>query len=134
MKITENVKVCKPSERPKSIISNELRQFCVISSSVALRLPINQSGRDFPSFPDGREIHGRGKKAMKILQKFIFIIALTAGMTLAVSGQKNDDQKKPPVKPPPPVIVPGEKPPKDDKPKKPNASVLFWKSDSNETI
>lgn len=52
-----------------------------------------------------------------------------AGLTLAVSAQKND-QKKPP-KDPPPVVNPGQKPPKDrppkeEKPKKPNMSFFVF--------
>ena len=57
---------------------------------------------------------------MKVLQKILFTFAIVAGMSLAVSAQK-DDPKKPPKKDPPPVITPApdKRPPrKDDKPKK----------------
>lgn len=45
---------------------------------------------------------------------------MVAGLSLAVSAQKD----KPQDKPKPPVIKPGEKPPrpKEEKPKKPNMS------------
>jgi len=62
---------------------------------------------------------------MKVLQKLLFTFAMIAGLSLAVSAQKD----KPPPKPPPPVVTPGDKkPPKgDDKPKKPNSGVVaIW--------
>ncbi|MBC7899644.1 MAG: hypothetical protein H7070_06285 [Saprospiraceae bacterium] len=61
---------------------------------------------------------------MKILRQLIFTFVAIAGLTLAVSAQKNSNQQKPP-KEKPPVINPGDKkpkPPKEDKPKKPGMS------------
>lgn len=65
---------------------------------------------------------------MKTLRQLIFIFVAVTGLTLAVSAQKND-QKKPP-KDPPPVINPGDKkpkerPPREDKPKKPGISYFI---------
>ncbi len=56
---------------------------------------------------------------MKFLQNIIFLVGLTAGLTLTASAQRNDP-KKPPPKEKPPVVTPKPKnpPPKDD-PKKP---------------
>jgi hypothetical protein len=65
---------------------------------------------------------------MKFLRKILFALALTVGLTMAVSAQKKDDKKPP--KPPPPVIKPGEdkKPPKsDDKPKRPSMAIIAGK-------
>jgi hypothetical protein len=73
---------------------------------------------------------------MRVLKKILFTFALSVGMTLAVSAQKNGDQQKPPPKQPPPVINPGDKkpPPKsEDRPKKPAFALLARKADEAET-
>lgn len=59
---------------------------------------------------------------MKTLQQILFAFVVVAGLSLAVSAQK-DGQKKPP-KEKPPVINPKEKPPPREtpKPKKPGTS------------
>ena len=54
-------------------------------------------------------------KAMRSIQKFIFTLLMVAGLTLAVSAQK-DDQKKPPPKGDPPVVTPQPKNPPPQKP------------------
>jgi hypothetical protein len=70
-------------------------------------------------------------KAMTVLQKFLFTLAMVMVLSFAVSAQKNDPKKPP--KPPPPVVTPGEKkPPKgEDRPKKPHGevSILWIKAD-----
>ena len=56
---------------------------------------------------------------MKVLKQVFLIMFMVAGLSLAVTAQK-DKQDRPP-KPNPPKVEPGKpaKPPKDDKPKKP---------------
>jgi hypothetical protein len=69
-----------------------------------------------------------GELAMRSLKEFVFTCVMVAGLSLAVSAQK-DDQKKPPPKNPPPVINPRPKPPPDsNKPKRPGSSeaVILW--------
>ncbi|MBP6003652.1 MAG: hypothetical protein KA746_09490 [Pyrinomonadaceae bacterium] len=64
---------------------------------------------------------------MKVLQQIFYTLVLVAGLSLAVSAQKNDDQKKPPPKPPPPVVNPQPKPPSDgNKPKKPGFAFVVY--------
>ena len=60
---------------------------------------------------------------MKKLREIMFVIVAVAGLSLAVSAQK-DDKNKPPKNPP--TVDPGKKPPRetpppsdDKKPKKP---------------
>jgi len=92
-----------------------------------IRIAYNNNGRDFPSFPVGRDISERGKmKVMKVLQKILFTFAMMVGLSLGVSAQKDGD-KKPPPKNPAPRIDPA--PPKP--PKKPggDAFVVIWKND-----
>jgi hypothetical protein len=68
---------------------------------------------------------------MRILTKILFICAMTVGLAVAASAQKDGDKKPP--KPPPPVINPAPRPPKDsDKPKKPGAEAMVFKSRSDE--
>jgi len=67
---------------------------------------------------------------MKIFKKFLFMLFVIAGLTLAVSAQKNDP-KKPPKNPP--TVDPGKRnpprenpPPRDDKkPKKPGMAYFL---------
>ncbi len=92
------------------------------------KIAYNKCGRDFPSFPVGREFNERGKiKVMKVLQNILFTFAMVVGLSLGVSAQKDGD-KKPPPKNPAPRIDPA--PPKP--PKKPggNAFVVIWKNDT----
>jgi hypothetical protein len=62
---------------------------------------------------------------MKLVKQIMFMLVLTAGLSLSAMGQKGGDQKKPPPKGNPPVINPREKPPRENppreekKPKKP---------------
>lgn len=68
---------------------------------------------------------------MTYLRKILFVCALTAGLAVGVSAQK-DGGKKPP-KPPPPVVNPAPRPPKDsDKPKKPHNEAMVSKTRSDE--
>ena len=70
---------------------------------------------------------------MKVLQKLIFTVAMVVGLTFAVSAQKDD--KKPPPKGAPPVVTPQPKnPPPQKPPKKPSDVLVYWKSNSGETI
>jgi hypothetical protein len=67
---------------------------------------------------------------MKFLQQTLFLLGLTAGLSVAIYGQR-DDSKKPPPKERPPVVTPQPKnpPPKEEpkKPKKPDfaSAVVF---------
>jgi hypothetical protein len=72
---------------------------------------------------------------MRVIRHILFSFVMVAGLSLAVSAQKNDDQKKPPPKDPPPVINPQPKNPPSDsnKPKKPGfAMVIFRTPDMTE--
>jgi len=65
---------------------------------------------------------------MRVLKEILLTFALVAGLSLAVSAQK-DDQKKVPPKANPPVVNPRQKPPppkNDDnsKPKKPGGDAV----------
>jgi hypothetical protein len=63
---------------------------------------------------------------MRKIQKFLFIIAMVAGLSVGAFAQKDD--KKPP-KPTPPVVNPQPKPPpKDDKPKKPGNEIAYLRT------
>lgn len=59
---------------------------------------------------------------MKHLKQSLLAIAFVVGISVTASAQKDGD-KKPPPKPPPPIIVPKDKP-KDERPKKPQATIL----------
>jgi len=76
-------------------------------------------------------------KAMKVIQKILFTVAMVVGLSLSVSAQKGDE-KKPPPKGTPPVVTPGPKnpPPKGnpDKPKKPGFALVVWKSDLADNV
>lgn len=73
---------------------------------------------------------------MNRFKELIISSMLVAGLSLAVSAQKNDDQKKPPPKDPPPKVEPGrpdkpppKNPPRD--PKKPGSGyALVWRDES----
>ena len=90
----------------------------------------------FPSFPERRRFTKEEMKAMRVLKKILFTIAMVAGLALAVSAQK--DGKKPP-KPNPPVVTPGpknpprENPPDSNKPKKPGFALLAIINETPET-
>lgn len=72
---------------------------------------------------------------MKTLKQIIFTFVAVAGLSVAVSAQKQDP-KKPPPKDPPPVVNPGKPkkpPPKEtptprdqDKPKKPGMAFFVY--------
>ena len=64
---------------------------------------------------------------MKVLQKILFAFVMVAGLSVAISAQK-DDQKKPPKDPP--VINPGkpQPPPPKDPPKKPGYAFVIVKN------
>ena len=70
---------------------------------------------------------------MRTLTNILLTCALTIGLAMTASAQKNKDQKKPPKKPPAPVINPGEgKKPRpsrdgDKKPKGRDYSMVIWK-------
>ena len=68
---------------------------------------------------------------MKVLQKILFMLAITLGLSAMAFAQKDGD-KKPPPKNPPPVINPQPKNPPPDKPKKPGSEygVLKIREDS----
>ncbi len=90
---------------------------------MALVLPYRQ-GDALSFFPRKRQLKKKELIIMNILKQFLFIFAVTAGLCLAVSAQKDDPKNRPP-KDDPPVIKPEEKPrpPKDtkeEKPKKPS--------------
>ena len=69
---------------------------------------------------------------MKFLQKIIFLIGITVGLSISALAQRNDP-KKPPPKEKPPVVTPQPKnpPPKDDpkKPKKPSYELIAIRAD-----
>ncbi|MGI8811890.1 MAG: hypothetical protein ACR2IH_05105 [Pyrinomonadaceae bacterium] len=72
---------------------------------------------------------------MKVLKQIFLFAFIMAGLTLAVSAQKDDRQRPPKEKPP--VIQPGEKkvppPPKDDKKKPPGmVSLRVPKEDTDQ--
>lgn len=77
---------------------------------------------------------------MKILRQFIFTVFAVAGLTLAVSAQKNDPKKPPPKAPPPKIVPGGDKkppppPPRGKGPKKPGeAFFLALKEPETEVI
>lgn len=58
---------------------------------------------------------------MRVLREILITFALVAGLSLAVSAQK-DDPKKPPPKGNPPVVNPGQKPPRDNPPRNDNSN------------
>ena len=65
---------------------------------------------------------------MKVFKEILLTFALVAGLSLAVSAQK-DDQKKPPPKENPPVVNPRQKPPppkndNNNKTKKPGGEAV----------
>ena len=67
--------------------------------------------------------------AMKVLRHILFTVVMVAGLSLAVSAQKQDDPKRTPPKGTPPVINPIQKPPPDsNKPKKPSYSLVVFKA------
>lgn len=71
---------------------------------------------------------------MRVLHQILITFVMIAGMSLAVSAQKEDKKPRPP-KPPPPVINPREdkKPPKnEDKPKKPGMAMIVGKIETVE--
>lgn len=53
---------------------------------------------------------------MRILKQFLFITLVMAGLSLAVSAQRQDPKKPPPKGPDRPVVRPGDKPPKEKPP------------------
>ena len=71
---------------------------------------------------------------MKVLEKILISAAMIVGLSVGAYAQK-DGGKKPPPKDPPPVVTPQPKnppqqrPPSDGKPKKPSATLLFWKQE-----
>ncbi len=71
--------------------------------------------------PRKRRYQGEGDIKMKVLKQLFIMMFMVAGLSLAVSAQKDKPKQD---KPKPPVIKPGDKQPrpKDDKPKKPNMS------------
>lgn len=73
---------------------------------------------------------------METLKQIFMGFVMIAGLSLAVTAQRNGDQKKPPPKERPPKVEPApEKPPPreprgGDKPKKPGGySILFINKD-----
>lgn len=62
MKIPQNVKFCKFGDVSINKVSNQIPSECVISASVALRLPMIIAETQFLSFPKKREFNERGKK------------------------------------------------------------------------
>ncbi len=66
----------------------------------------------------------------KILTHIFFVAAMLVGFSVTASAQQDGKKPRPP-KEPPPVIVPGKKPepkdekPKDEKNKKPEATILY---------
>ena len=67
---------------------------------------------------------------MKKLKEIMFAFVVVAGLTLAVSAQKDDKKDKPPKNPP--TVDPGKKPPRDNppprdnkKPKKPGMAFVL---------
>lgn len=55
---------------------------------------------------------------MKKLREIVFVLVAVAGLSLAVSAQKDDKKEKPPKNPP--SVDPGKKPPRDNPPKDDN--------------
>jgi len=76
---------------------------------------------------------------MKKFREIMFVIVAVAGLSLAVSAQKDDKKDKPPKNPP--TVDPGKKPPRetpppsdDKKPKKPGTEfgLLVYSKGSDE--
>lgn len=73
---------------------------------------------------------------MNRLKELFIGLVLVAGLSLAVSAQRNDDQKKPPPKDPkdtPKVDPPQKPPPRPPRdPKKPGAEYsLVWRDENS---
>jgi hypothetical protein len=125
MKITENVKFCKPVCGAKICFPTQIDR-----NASYERLwhqdCLKHIGTHFPLFPPRALDKEREGKKMKVLQKIIFTFAMVIGLSMAVSAQKNNDQKKPPPKENPPVVTPNvKKPPKnDDRPKRPGSALI----------
>lgn len=109
--------------------SNYIAEVCVITASVAFRLPINIA--DVLSlFPRGVILTKEENKSMKLMKQTLMIFAMVVGLSAAAFAQKDD--KKPPPKEKPPVVTPQPKnpPPDQNKPKKPNSEFsVIWKQD-----
>jgi hypothetical protein len=80
----------------------------------------------------------RGDYTMKrILIQIFFAVAVMVCFSMTAMAQQDGEKKPRPPKEPPPVIVPGDKPkkpPKDDKPKdekdkKPEAMVFYFRNE-----
>jgi hypothetical protein len=73
---------------------------------------------------------------MRNLEKILMSCAMVIGLSMAVSAQRNDDQKKPPPKETPPVVNPQQKnpPPRENKPKKPDYSLVVYRSDNESRL
>ena len=54
---------------------------------------------------------------MRILKQLIFIMFVTAGLTLTASAQRQDPKKPPPKGPDRPVVRPGDKPVPKERPR-----------------
>lgn len=69
---------------------------------------------------------------MRKLKQIVLGFFLLAGLSMAVSAQKQNDQKKPPPKEPPPKVRPGENkpPPRESRPKKPGSEfAIIWRDE-----
>ena len=89
-------------------------------------LPIKTAARAI--LPRSKPVLPRVRKnrPMKALKNILMGFAIVAAMSFTVSAQKKDDKKDPPPKPKPPVVRPEDKrPPRDEKPKKPEYSMGF---------
>jgi hypothetical protein len=132
IKITENVKFLPQLSRTRLInptISTAVQSKECPWHSDCLKIVRTH----FPSFPVRREFLERGRmKAMRVLQKFLILVGMIAGLALAVSAQRNDDPKKHVPKGDPPVINPAppkNPPPDGNKPRRPGyAAVVVFKS------
>ena len=78
---------------------------------------------------------------MDKLHKILFSLVMVAGLSIAVSAQKNGPKRPPPPKDNPPVVTPNVKPPKNDgqdrgkpKPKKPSAEMIGYREQSEEEL
>ncbi len=67
---------------------------------------------------------------MKRVKELLFGLVMIAGLSLAISAQRDDQKKPPPKDPPPKVEVPREKPPPRQtptpNPKKPGGYATVW--------
>ena len=109
---------------------SKLMQFIDIASSrtCGIMIACKDNGRILPLSPRRITWKEEVKLAMRTFREIIFACAMVAGLTFAVSAQK-DDQKKPPPKNPPPVINPQQKPPPDgNKPRKPGFAMAVIKA------